>query len=57
MTTLAHSFLNESSSFLQVWRTFIKAWMNSDFGQIPSLTTELATLECLKNQRIIVLAI
>ena len=30
-TTLAHSFLIESSSFLQVMRTCIKAWMSSNF--------------------------
>ena len=31
-------------------RTFIKAYMSLNFGQIPSLTTELAALECLKNR-------
>ena len=30
-------------------RTYIKAYMNLNFGQIPPLTTELAALECLKN--------
>ena len=34
VTTLAPSFLIESSSFLQVTRTCIKAWMSSNFGQI-----------------------
>ena len=40
---------NESLSFLQVARTFIKAWMSLNFDQIPSPTTELASLERLKN--------
>ena len=38
-----------SSSFLQVTRTTIKAWMSSNFGWIQSLTAELAALECLTN--------
>ena len=38
-----------SSSFLQVMRTCIKAWISSNFGQIPPLTTGLAALEHLKN--------
>ena len=50
MTTLAPSFLNGSSSNLQVKRTTIKACMSFIFGQIPSLTTELAALEHLKNR-------
>ena len=50
MTTLVPSFLNGSSSFLQVTRTTIKAWMTLNFYQIQQLTTELAALECLKNQ-------
>ena len=44
-----HSFLIGSSSFLQVTRTTIKAWMSSNLGGIPLLTVELAALECLKN--------
>ena len=32
-------------------RTYIKAYMSLNFGQIPLLTTELAALECLKNRR------
>ena len=32
-------------------RTCIKAWMSLNLGQIPSLTVELAALECLTNQR------
>ena len=40
MNTLAPSFLNQSSSFLQVTRTCMKAWMSSNFGQIPTPTPE-----------------
>ena len=42
MATLATSFLIGSSSFSQVTRTCINAWMSSNFGQIPLLTTELS---------------
>ena len=49
MTTLEPSFLDESSSFLQVTRTTIKARMSLNFVKIPSLATELAALEHLKN--------
>ena len=49
MNTLASSFLIGSSSFLQVTRTIIKAWMSMNFGQIQRLTTELAALEHLKD--------
>ena len=31
-------------------RTYIKAYMSLNFGQIPPLTTELAALEGLKNR-------
>ena len=31
-------------------RTCIKAWMNLNLGQIPTLTMELAALERLKNR-------
>ena len=50
MTNLVPSFSNESSSFLQVTRSTIKAWMGLNFGKIPSLTSVLAALERLKNQ-------
>ena len=50
MTNLVPSFLDGSSSFLQVTRTFINAWVSLNFGKIPSLTFELAALERLKNQ-------
>ena len=43
-------FLNGSFSYLQVIRTYIKAYMSLNFGQIPPLTTELAALERLKNR-------
>ena len=43
-------FLIGSFSYLQVKRTYIKAYMSLNFGQIPPLTTELAALERLKNQ-------
>ena len=41
VSTLEPIFLIGSVSFLQVTRTTIKAWMNSDFGGIPPLTSEL----------------
>ena len=50
MTTLVPTFSNGSSSFLQVTRSTMKAWMGLNFGKIPSLTSELAALECVKNQ-------
>ena len=50
VTTLVLSILNGSSSFLHTIRTTIKAWMSLNVGKIPSLTSELAALERLKNQ-------
>ena len=50
MTTLVPSFSNGSSSFLQVTRSAIKAWMVLNFGKIPSPFMELAALERVKNQ-------
>ena len=50
MTTLIPSLSNGSSPFLQVTRSAIKAWMGLNFGMIPSLTLELASLEHVKNQ-------
>ena len=49
VTTLVPSFLDESSSFLQITRPNIKARMSLNFGKIPSLTSELAALELQKN--------
>ena len=37
MTTLVPSFFDGSSSFLQVTRQIINAWMSFNFGKIPSL--------------------
>ena len=50
VATLVPSFSNGSASFLQVTRSFMKAWMNLNFDKIPSLTSELAALERVKNQ-------
>ena len=50
MTTLVPTFSNGSSSFLQVTRSIIKAWMGLNLCKIQSLTSELTALECLKNQ-------
>ena len=50
MTTLVQSFLDGTSSFLQITRPTIKAWMSLNFGKIPSLNLELAAIERLKNQ-------
>ena len=38
--TLVPSFSNGYSSFLQVTRSIIKAWMDLNFGKIPSLPSE-----------------
>ena len=52
VTTLLPSFSYGSSSFLQVTRPTIYARMSLNFGKIPSPTFELAALECLKNELI-----
>ena len=44
VTTLVPSFLDVSSSFLQITRLTIKAWIGLNFSKIPSLTSELAPL-------------
>ena len=49
VSTFSRLFLIRSFSYLQVTRTYISAWMSSNFGQIPLLTMELAALERLKN--------
>ena len=46
--TFSRLFLIGSFSYLQVMRTYIKAYMSLNFGQIPPLTTELAALGRLK---------
>ena len=48
MTTLVPSFSNGSSSFLQVTRSAMKAYMGLNFSKIPSLTSKLAALERVK---------
>ena len=48
VTTLAHSFLIGSSSYLKVMRTFIRSQTSSKFGQIGPRTAELAALERLE---------
>ena len=48
--TLSRLFLIGSFLYLQVMRTYIKACMSLNFGQIPPLSTELAALERLKNR-------
>ena len=50
MTTLVPSFCNGSSSFLQVTRSAMKAWLDLNTGKIPLLTSELDALEHVKNQ-------
>ena len=50
MTTLVPSFLNGSSTFLQITRPIIKALTGLNFGKIPSLTSELAALERQKKK-------
>ena len=50
MTTQVPTFSNGSSSFSQVTRSAMKAWMGMNFGKIPSLTSELAALERVKNK-------
>ena len=49
VSTLALPLFNGSSSFLQVTRTVVKAWMGSKFGKIGPESAELATIERLKN--------
>ena len=48
MNTLAPYFLIGSSSFLQVTRTYMKAWTSSNFNLIPPPTPELSALARLK---------
>ena len=48
VTALVLSILNRSSSFLQIRRTTIKAWMSLNFVKVPSPIVEFAALEYLK---------
>ena len=49
VTTLVPSFMDGSSSFLQITRPTIKARMSLNFDKSQSLTSELAALEHQKN--------
>ena len=49
MTTLVPSFLDGSSSFLQITRPTIKARMSLNLGKMPLLTSELAPLDRQKH--------
>ena len=49
MTTLVPSFLDGSSSCLQITRPTIKAGMSMNLGKITSLTSEFAALERQEN--------
>ena len=48
MISLVLSILNGSSSYLQIRRTTIKAWMSLKFVKITLPIMELAALEHLK---------
>ena len=48
VTTLAHSFLIGSSSFLQATSKLIISWMGSKFSRIRLGTCELPALERLE---------
>ena len=50
VATLAPSILIGSSSFLEETRITITSWMSSNLSEIRPWTAELAALECLKNQ-------
>ena len=45
VSTFSRLFFIRSFLYVQVKRTCIKSWTNSNFGDIGSLTTELAALE------------
>ena len=53
MSTLVSSFLDGSSSYLQVTKTTINAWISLNICEIPPATTELDALGHLKNLCII----
>ena len=48
MNSLVLSCLDESSSFLQITRTAIKAWMGFEFSKIERGSTELDAFGRLK---------
>ena len=49
MTILVSSFVDGYSSFLQVTRITIKAWISLNVGYIPSPIMELTAIERLNN--------
>ena len=49
MTSPVLSIVNGFSSYLQIRRTTIEAWISLNFVKIPSLIMELAVLEHLEN--------
>ena len=49
MTSLVLSLLNGSSSYLEIRRTTLKAWIRLNFVKIPLHIMELAALEHLEN--------
>ena len=49
VSTFSRLLLIRSFLYLKVTRTCLKSQMNSNFGQIGPLTTELAALDRLKN--------
>ena len=51
MTTLVPSFLDGSSSFLQITRPTLKARMGLNLGKVPSLTLSTAPLELAPLER------
>ena len=59
MSSLVLSILDEDefSSFLQVTRATLKVRMSLNFCQIPLPTTELAVIERLKNECIMLQAL
>ena len=52
MTSPVLSILNGSTSYLQIRWATIKAWIRLNFVKIPSLIMELAVLEHLENEMI-----
>ena len=44
MTTLVPSFLDGSSSFVQITRSTIKAWMSLNFGKISRMGSKFGRI-------------
>ena len=53
VATLAPSILIGSSSYSEVRRMAIRSRIGSNFSQIRPLTAELAALDCVKNQYLV----